>query len=738
MGASVVPGEKLCPRCREHLNNAEKDNINEEIPGNDKEIDDFQPVDTPNDCRHSLNSTLTELEISPFKVHALPSYSKMCEGKRKINQIEEAVKKKMAVVLDVSPAQLTNTSSSTNLQADLTNKANDLDHLVECMKEKLKLANRREKIQILTLTPKSWSVRRAAEEFNVSKSAIQKSRLLKANKGIIAIEETCTRTKISEDLVNRVVDFYCSDENSRQLSGKKDYVSVKTNEHVQKRLLLCNIKELHSLFKVAYPNDAIGFSKFASLRPKWCITAGPKGTHSVCICSHHQNMKLMLDAIDLADKYHELIERIVCDRNSKECMVHRCESCTGVNGAKLYLEQFLREKFEFHEDITFKQWVTTDRSSLISQTLPVDEFITLISEKLDAITSHSYIARNQSQYLKNLKEELSQDEVIVLGDFAENHQFLIQDEVQGYHWNSQQCSLHPVVIYYVDTGELKVASFCVISNDLVHDVAFVYKVLSESIQYIHEYLNLKVSKIHYFSDGCAGQYKNKKHFLNLCMHKSDFLIDCAWNFFATSHGKSPCDGIGGTVKRTATKASLQRPLDQQITTAKEMYLFCENHIKNVAFSYVSDEEMSKVRIFLDERFKLAKSIPGTRSFHQYIPLNKSTISCKRVSNSLPGDHDLVFEFFQTVNQLADVKMSSYILCIYDSFRWVGFVIDTDDENKDAQVKFMHPHYPSPSYHWPQREDICWIPYLKIVTVIDPPSLTSVGARQYKIKPNIGL
>ncbi len=44
------------------------------------------------------------------------------------------------------------------------------------------------------------------------------------------------------------------------------------------------------------------------------------------------------------------------------------------------------------------------------------------------------------------------------------------------------------------------------------------------------------------------------------MHKIDFGIDAEWHFFATSHGKSTCDGLGGTVKRFATKASLQRQL----------------------------------------------------------------------------------------------------------------------------------------------------------------------------------
>lgn len=67
--------------------------------------------------------------------------------------------------------------------------------------------------------------------------------------------------------------------------------------------------------------------------------------------------------------------------------------------------------------------------------------------------------------------------------------------------------------------------------------------------------NLKINKIFYLSDRSAAQYKNRKN-LNLCMYKIDFGIDAEWHFFATSHGKSSYDGLGGTVKRLATKASL--------------------------------------------------------------------------------------------------------------------------------------------------------------------------------------
>ena len=50
------------------------------------------------------------------------------------------------------------------------------------------------------------------------------------------------------------------------------------------------------------PQQCIGFSKFAELRPKHCILAGASDMHSVCVCTIHQNVKLML----LGARLHEL------------------------------------------------------------------------------------------------------------------------------------------------------------------------------------------------------------------------------------------------------------------------------------------------------------------------------------------------------------------------------------------------------------------------------------------------
>jgi hypothetical protein len=59
----------------------------------------------------------------------------------------------------------------------------------------------------------------------------------------------------------------------------------------------------------------------------------------------------------------------------------------------------------------------------------------------------------------------------------------------------------------------------------------------------------------------------------LVNHKKDSGIAAEWHFFATSHGKSPCDAAGGTTKWQAVRASPQCLYDKQIMTPKDFYEF---------------------------------------------------------------------------------------------------------------------------------------------------------------------
>ena len=66
-----------------------------------------------------------------------------------------------------------------------------------------------------------------------------------------------------------------------------------------------------------------------------------------------------------------------------------------------------------------------------------------------------------------------------------------------------------------------------------------------------------ITKVEYYTDGCASQHKNCKNFVNLCKHEEDFGVCAEFYFFATSYGKYACDGIRGRVKRIITLESLR-------------------------------------------------------------------------------------------------------------------------------------------------------------------------------------
>lgn len=79
----------------------------------------------------------------------------------------------------------------------------------------------------------------------------------------------------------------------------------------------------------------VGFSKFAQLHPRQFILAGSSGTR-VCVCTIHQNCKLMLDAVNikkLTEKsekpicdYKDCLQQIICTNPSEECSLGECEN----------------------------------------------------------------------------------------------------------------------------------------------------------------------------------------------------------------------------------------------------------------------------------------------------------------------------------------------------------------------------------------------------------------------------
>ena len=85
----------------------------------------------------------------------------------------------------------------------------------------------------------------------------------------------------------------------------------------------------------------LAFQNFVASDPYDAFLLVPAGTHSVCVCTSHQNAQLLVHAANIGKDYHDLMAMVVCDLNTKMCMIHRCENCPGDNNLREYLDERL-------------------------------------------------------------------------------------------------------------------------------------------------------------------------------------------------------------------------------------------------------------------------------------------------------------------------------------------------------------------------------------------------------------
>ena len=92
-------------------------------------------------------------------------------------------------------------------------------------------------------------------------------------------------------------------------------------------LSLSSLREVHHEFKERFPDCKVGFSIFAELRPKHCVLAGANGTHSVCVCTVHQNVKLMSFEMQIPElpTYHHCLAKIISNPPHARCYLGECD-----------------------------------------------------------------------------------------------------------------------------------------------------------------------------------------------------------------------------------------------------------------------------------------------------------------------------------------------------------------------------------------------------------------------------
>lgn len=218
--------------------------------------------------------------------------------------------------------------------------------------------------------------------------------------------------KISNEMNEKIKNYYLSEENCYICPGIKQYKRKLNSdsaekEMVQKKMLLYTLSDLYNNFITDYTEEERlpKFSYFASLKPEECVYAGDPGTHEICVCLEHENVRLKLYALTKKLKYKDLIAGGVCCSFNNKCMMHECENCPGKEGIRATLEQ---HDVSINKDsVTFKQWKTdSSRASLCSYTQTAQDFINSLINDVWDLTKHHLIANIQKNYLLYCKNNL--------------------------------------------------------------------------------------------------------------------------------------------------------------------------------------------------------------------------------------------------------------------------------------------------------------------------------------------
>ena len=74
---------------------------------------------------------------------------------------------------------------------------------------------------------------------------------------------------------------------------------------------------------------------------------------------------------------------------------------------------------------------------------------------------------------------------------------------------------------------------------------------------ISELVDSSVKVLQLWSNGPSSQFKNRFIATAIPWVDEKYSVKLCWNFFASSHGKGPVDGIGGAIKIIAAHKVIQ-------------------------------------------------------------------------------------------------------------------------------------------------------------------------------------
>lgn len=327
------------------------------------------------------------------------------------------------------------------------------------------------------------------------------------------------------------------------------------------------MKNLHA--KYLFENKTkISYSLFAKMKPFWIQHASEKDRET-CLCKLHENPQLKInklfdEKVITHKDVNKFIADITCDVKNRLCMYRTCQDCKEkkiktrpegeINYGKIIEWRLWRSKLiEKERKIGTRQELTTTKHNVTVKETETTTISTLVDElqtDIQRLARHQFNITHQYVKLRNLKDSLKSNELVLHMDFSENYICKYTEEIQSVHFGAskRQISIHTLMCY-VRGKSIPVAT---VSDNLSHGPCSIWAHLRPVIVYIKDQFP-GLTKLHVISDGPTTQYRCKTNFYLFVrkLNEYGFCDFGTWNFTEAGHGKGAPDGIGAVLKRSA-------------------------------------------------------------------------------------------------------------------------------------------------------------------------------------------
>lgn len=225
-----------------------------------------------------------------------------------------------------------------------------------------------------------------------------------------------------------------------------------------------------------------------------------------------------------------------------------------------------------------------------------------------------------------------------------------------------------------------------------------------------------VTSISIWSDGPASQFKNRFVAAALDTLQEAHKIHIEWNFFSTSHGKGPVDGIGGSAKRFVMQKVRNR---QNAVTNASSFVAAASTMENVCVTEVSSMEITRrnEKLNLKDVFSQATPITAIAKMHFLKVVNDEV-----VSHILTKDNTDRVDNEDVVTQGSDksIEVGDWYIVQYEGKQFPGEVVAVREGEFQVSVMERVGKY----WKWPTQKDAIFYVKNNMISTLDAPEVVN--------------